>query len=193
MKRYVIALLVMTGSLTLFGCSKNASEIKGGQNAEVSSSQLSSNENSAAEVNHTTGDNRAPGFTLVDTKGKKVSLSDYKGKIVILDFWATWCPPCRKGIPDLIDIQKKYKNKVVIIGISVDTDTKDKVPSFIRDIRINYTVLYATPEVVQSYGNIEAIPTSFVIDKKGKIVNQFVGLTSKETYIDEIKKLLGKS
>jgi cytochrome c biogenesis protein CcmG/thiol:disulfide interchange protein DsbE len=107
-----------------------------------------------------------------------------------VDFWATWCPPCRKGIPDLVAIQSQFGSKIAIIGISLDTDTKDKVASFARDFNMNYPVLFATPGVVQSYGNIEAIPTSFIIDKKGNIVDQYVGLTPKETYVNEIKKLL---
>jgi len=135
----------------------------------------------------------APGFTLVDTQGKKISLDEYRGKIVIIDFWATWCPPCRKGIPDLINIQKEYKNKVAVIGISLDTDTKKDVVPFMKNMGINYPVVYANSQVVQDYGNVEAIPTSFVINKEGKIVNQHIGLTPKETYINEINKLLGRS
>ena len=79
---------------------------------------------------------------------------------------------------------------MAVIGISVDTDTKDQVASFAQNFNINYTVLFATPDVVNAYGNIESIPTSFIIDKNGNIVNQHVGLTPKEIYISEIKKLL---
>ena len=113
--------------------------------------------------------------------------------MVILDFWATWCPPCRRGIPDLISIKKEYKNKIAIIGVSLDVDTKKNVVPFIKTYGINYPVVYATNQVVRDYGNIDAIPTSFVIDKDGKIVNQHVGLTPKEVYVDEINKLLGNS
>lgn len=133
---------------------------------------------------------KAPNFTLTDINGKKVSLSEFKGKVVIIDFWATWCPPCRRGIPDLISIKKEFKNKIVIIGISLDIDTKKDVVPFVKNYGINYHVVYGDNEVVRAYGNIEAIPTSFIIDRKGKIVTQHVGLTSKETYINEIKKLL---
>lgn len=184
---------MLIASFSLFGCNKNTSETKNDQNNLNLNQSQPSVENSNASDELAANNKQAPNFTLVDTKGKKVRLSDYKGKVVIIDFWATWCPPCRRGIPDLIDIQKEFKNKVSVVGISVDTDTKGDVPSFIKNIGINYTVLFASPEVVQAYGNIEAIPTSFIIDKKGNIVNQHVGLTPKETYISEIKKLLGKS
>ncbi len=193
MKKYIVVLLMLIASFSLFGCNKNTSETKNDQNNLNLNQSQPSVENSNASDELAANNKQAPNFTLVDTKGKKVRLSDYKGKVVIIDFWATWCPPCRRGIPDLIDIQKEFKNKVSVVGISVDTDTKGDVPSFIKNIGINYTVLFASPEVVQAYGNIEAIPTSFIIDKKGNIVNQHVGLTPKETYISEIKKLLGKS
>lgn len=135
---------------------------------------------------------KAPDFILKSTGGKRIKLSDYKGKIVILDFWATWCPPCRKGIPDLINIQKTYKKNLVVIGISLDTGTKSDVIPFMKKYGINYNVVYADNEVVQNYGNIQAIPTSFIIDKKGNIVTSFVGLQEKEAFVNEINKLLKK-
>jgi thiol-disulfide isomerase/thioredoxin len=133
----------------------------------------------------------APNFTLQSTEGKTLKLSDFKGKVVIVDFWATWCPPCRKGIPDLIDLKKKYGSKgFEIIGVSVDSDTKDKVIPFVKENGMNYPVVYSDSNVLNLYGGIHNIPTSFVIDKKGKIVASYVGLTPKETYEDHIKKLL---
>jgi len=136
-------------------------------------------------------DDKAPDFSLKSVDGKTIKLSDYKGKIVILDFWATWCQPCRKGIPDLVLIQKKYKDDVVIIGISVDADkTKKDVPGFVKDYKINYPVVYFTEKVVKDYGGIESIPTAFVIDKKGNIVDKYVGLVEKQVYADKIKELM---
>lgn len=135
----------------------------------------------------------APDFTLTDTNGKKVKLSDYRGKVVILDFWATWCPPCRKGIPDLINIKKTYKDKLTIIGISLDIDSKKDVVPFMKEYGINYKIVYGDNDVVQKYGNINAIPTSFIIDQKGKIVKSFVGLQRKEAYTNHINSLIKKS
>jgi thiol-disulfide isomerase/thioredoxin len=136
---------------------------------------------------------KAADFSLKTPDGKIVKLSDYKNKIVILDFWATWCPPCRKGIPDLIAIQKEYKNDVVVIGISLDRDNTiaDVVP-FIKNYGINYPVVYGNMDVVKAYGGIEAIPTSFILDQKGNIVDTHVGLVPKETYTSVIKTLLTK-
>ncbi|MHB8579279.1 MAG: TlpA family protein disulfide reductase [Ignavibacteriaceae bacterium] len=180
-RKLFLAIIFLT-SFTIFGCNRNAS-------SEDVKSEAPVQENEQYVPSSPTA-SKAPNFTLVDTQGKKVSLSDYAGKVVIVDFWATWCPPCRKGIPDLIDIQKRFKNKVAVIGISVDTDTKSNVVPFMKSIGINYPVVFANSEVVQSYGGIEAIPTSFIIDKKGNISNQHVGLTDKGVIVDEIKKLL---
>jgi len=143
-----------------------------------------------SELNNFINEQKAPSFTLTDINNKKVSLSDFKGKVIILDFWATWCPPCRESIPDLIELQDKYKNKLVVIGISLDRETKPNVKEFVKDKGINYKILYATPEVVQAYGNINAIPTSFIINGKGFIVERYIGLTPKQTYIDRIDNLI---
>ncbi len=134
---------------------------------------------------------KAADFSLSTSDGKTLKLSDLKGKVVILDFWATWCPPCRKGIPDLIDLKKRYGTKgVEIVGISVDQETKPDVVPFIKDYGINYPVVYADNGIVINYGGIRAIPTTFVIDREGKIVASYEGLVSKLTYENHIKKLL---
>lgn len=135
---------------------------------------------------------KAPDFTLSGIDGKKINLSDYKGKVVILDFWATWCGPCRRGVPDLVSIQKNYKDKVVVIGISLDDErTKKDIVPFMNQYGVNYPVVYGTSEVVMNYGNIRAIPTSFIIDQNGNIVDKYVGLVSKEIYLGRIQSLLG--
>ena len=134
----------------------------------------------------------APDFTLPTSDGKTLKLSDLKGKVVIIDFWATWCPPCRKGIPDLIELKKKYGSKgLEIVGISVDAEnTIGEVIPFIKNQGINYPVVYGNSVVAQAYGGVSAIPTTFVIDKKGKIVASYEGLMSQATYENHIKKLL---
>ncbi len=142
---------------------------------------------------NTPDNKKAPDFALKTLDGKTVKLSDYKGKIVIIDFWATWCPPCRKGIPDLIDLQKNYSKDLVIVGISLDQERtiKDLKP-FIENYGINYPVVLGDEKVVKDYGGINAIPTSFIVDRKGFIVDSHVGLVPKTVYEDKIKKLLGK-
>ena len=135
---------------------------------------------------------KAPDFSLKSVDGKTVKLSDYKNKVVLIDFWATWCPPCRKGIPDLIELQKEFKKDFVVLGISVDTDTKGDVPGFIKDYGINYPVVYGDNSTAKLFGGVSGIPTSFLIDKKGNIVDKHVGLVPKETLAAGIKNLLKK-
>ena len=133
----------------------------------------------------------APPWQLLDLNGKPVSLSDFKGKVVILDFWATWCPPCREEIPHFIDLQKRYGNQgLAVVGISLDQGGPEVVASFVKDNGINYPVVMANDEVPTLYGNIEVIPTTFVINPTGEIVKQYVGLTDISVIEGDVKKLL---
>jgi len=134
----------------------------------------------------------APNFDLPTTNGKNLKLSDFRGKVVLLDFWATWCPPCRRGIPDLVSLKNEYKAKgLEIIGISLDQDnTIANVVPFIKQYKVNYPVVYGDMSIIQNYGGIQSIPTSFIINKEGKIVKSYIGLTDKSVYEKEINKLL---
>ncbi len=128
--------------------------------------------------------------------GKMLKLSDYRGKVVIIDFWATWCPPCRKGIPDLIKLKNEYKNKdVEIIGISLDRVTRagktaqDVIP-FIKKMGINYPIVWGTLQTPQAFGKVQAIPTTFFLDKNGKVRKKIEGLADIRTLESEIDFLL---
>jgi thiol-disulfide isomerase/thioredoxin len=136
---------------------------------------------------------RATDFALKSVSGKTVHLSDFKHKIIIIDFWATWCGPCRRGIPDLIALQKEFRKDLVIIGISLDDErTKSDVPAFVKNYKISYPVLYADDKIADAYGGIEGIPTAFVIDRKGKIREKHVGLVDRTRYSAAIRSLLQK-
>jgi peroxiredoxin len=133
----------------------------------------------------------APVWELKDMAGRTVKLSDFKGKVILLDFWATWCPPCREEIPGLIELQKKFGDRgLVVIGVSLDDGGVDVVKPFINKLGINYPVLMGTEEVARKYGDIQAIPTTFIIDRAGNIAAGHEGLTDKATFESEIKPLL---
>lgn len=141
---------------------------------------------------------KAPDFTLTAIDGKSLKLSDYKGKGVIINFWATWCPPCRAEIPDMVELQKEYQSKgFSFIGIAVG-DEEEKVKAFVSAQNINYPVAMGSRELAVSYGKftqegaIRGIPTSFVINGKGEIVDYFVGGRNKAAFTDAIKKALAK-
>jgi cytochrome c biogenesis protein CcmG/thiol:disulfide interchange protein DsbE len=134
----------------------------------------------------------ASDFNLEDLKNNKVSLKDFKNKIIILDFWATWCPPCREEIPDFIALYNIFKIKgVEIIGISLDR-SRDKVYSFVKLNNVNYPILFGNSKVSTDYGGIRAIPTTFIINQKGEIVKKYVGFQKKTVFEKEINRLLEK-
>jgi thiol-disulfide isomerase/thioredoxin len=133
----------------------------------------------------------APEFKLAGLDGKPLNLADSHGKVVLLNFWATWCGPCRAEIPDLVALQNKYKDRLQILGLVVDDDDQDAIKSFVADIGINYPVAVAGDDVRFQYGGIAALPTSFVLDAEGRVVQKHEGLRDPLLYETEIRSLLG--
>jgi cytochrome c biogenesis protein CcmG/thiol:disulfide interchange protein DsbE len=133
----------------------------------------------------------APDFKLGDLDGKPLTLGAAHGKVVLLNFWATWCGPCREEIPDLIALQARYKDNLKIIGISVDDDEADMVKKVVEQTGINYPVAMASPEVRMQYGGVTALPTSFVLDTEGRVVQKHEGLRDPLLYELEIRALAG--
>jgi peroxiredoxin len=134
---------------------------------------------------------KAPDFTLKNIDGKDISLSDYKGKVVFINFWATWCGPCRHEVPAFIELQEEFgKDKLVILGISLDQGDLSVVEDFVDEFKINYEVLYGTQQVVAAYGGIQSIPTTFVIDGDGNIRDGGVGFPGKDYFKKVVEALL---
>ncbi len=135
----------------------------------------------------------APDFTLKDTDGRPVSLSDYKGKVVLLNFWATWCGPCKIEVPWFIEYEQKLKDRgFAVVGVSMDEDGWDAVKPFMQQYGVNYRMLMGNDMVAQQYGGIDALPTTFVIDREGRIASAHVGLVSRRDYDNDIETLLSK-
>ena len=134
---------------------------------------------------------RAPAWELKDLDGNTVRMADYKGKVVILDFWATWCPPCKKEIPGFINLQKKYGDKgLVVIGVSLDEGGPAVVKPFAQKMGINYPLVMGDQKIAAAFGGIEAIPTTFIIDREGNVVTGHQGYADEATFESEIKPLL---
>jgi len=133
----------------------------------------------------------APPFLLRDINGKLVSTADWKGRVVILNFWATWCPPCREEIPELVQLQTKYKDKLLVVGASEDDDGPQKVQQFMQQHGMNYPVVMATKELIDNYGGVPALPTSFLIDPQGRVMTKHTGLYEYEVYEREVRALAG--
>jgi peroxiredoxin len=133
----------------------------------------------------------APNFSLKDADGNAVNLADYRGKVVLINFWATWCGPCEAEIPWFIEFEKKYKDQgFAVLGVSMDDDGWKSVRPYIASHKINYRIMIGSEVVSQQFGEIEALPTSFVLDREGRIASNHVGLVDKVDYQNEIVKLL---
>lgn len=134
----------------------------------------------------------APAFKLKDADGKIAQLSDYKGKVVLLNFWATWCGPCKVEIPWFIEFEQKYKDKgLAVIGVAMDEEGWEVIKPYIIDKKVNYRVLAGDDPTAQIYGGVDSLPTTFLIDREGKIAGVHVGLVSKSEYEKDIVALLG--
>lgn len=132
----------------------------------------------------------APLFTEPTIFGDSmIRLEAYRGKVVLLNFWATWCPPCQAEIPDMIKLQKDFADRLVVIGVSLDRgpNAKELVQDFYKKFGMNYPVVMGTDQMVMKYGGVSAIPTSFVIDKQGRIVEKIVGFRNYSTFLDSVK------
>ena len=147
MNKSYLNLLVIALALVAVACSKTDSKLPAAVSAEINDA--------------------APDFTLKDLTGRNISLSDYKGKVVLLEFWATWCPPCKASVPALVALHKKYEQQgFIVVGVSMDTDSdaSEKVRQFSASHNINYPVLIANEAIPKLY-NVISIPTSFLIGK----------------------------
>lgn len=133
----------------------------------------------------------APDFELKDVNGKVVHLSDYKGKVVLLDFWATWCGPCGIEIPWFTDLQRKYKDRgFTVLGVAMDDAGWKDVKPFVAERKINYQIVLGDDKTSDQYGDVEALPTTFMIDREGRIASVHVGLVGKDEFDNAIQKLL---
>jgi thiol-disulfide isomerase/thioredoxin len=140
---------------------------------------------------HLTQSSPAPDFTLQTLDGKQMTLSALKGKAVLLNFWATWCSPCKIEMPWFVELQKQYGPQgLQIVGVAMDDASKEDIAKFAKDIGVNYPILVGKEAVGDLYGGVPALPETFFIGRDGKIVDKILGLKGKSEIEDDIKKAL---
>jgi cytochrome c biogenesis protein CcmG/thiol:disulfide interchange protein DsbE len=170
-----IMIVSMVAILGMFGCGNGSGHSNGNDNTDRQSNSQ----------------NRAYEFQLETLKGKTITLDDYKGKVLILNIWDTWCPPCRAEIPDFIELYDEYQNKnVEILGVAAGRNGKNAVVDFVKEYKINYPIAIGSSDIFQGFGGVRSIPTTFIIDKKGNIVEKIVGLRPKEMFENKINSLI---
>lgn len=150
------------------------------------SSQLSATRSVQAKGDHPL----APAFSVTDLSGRALNLADYKGNVILLDFWATWCGPCRVEIPGFVQLQNRYRDQgLVVIGVSID-DGPEPVREFYKEFKMNYSVAMGSEKLGALYGGILGLPTTFLIGRDGRIYAKHVGATDLSVFEEEIKQLL---
>jgi cytochrome c biogenesis protein CcmG/thiol:disulfide interchange protein DsbE len=133
----------------------------------------------------------APGFTLQNPAGAKISLADYKGKVVLLNFWATWCVGCKEEIPWFVDFQTKYKPEgLEVLGVSLDDEGWKVLKPYLAEHPMNYTVLLGNDDVATLYGGVDALPTTLLIDRNGNIASSHLGVVDRVAVEKELQALL---
>jgi peroxiredoxin len=172
-----LAMVAAAGALLVWSCSCSSSAA-----------------NSRAQQKQSNTRKPAPDFTLTDANGQSVKLSDYRGKVVLLNFWATWCGPCQIEIPWFIEFEQQFKSKgLEVVGVSMDEDGWKAIKPYITAHKVNYRVLLGDETVSQLYGGLDALPTTFIIDRDGKVAfTPHIGLAGKDEYLSEIQSLLGE-
>jgi cytochrome c biogenesis protein CcmG/thiol:disulfide interchange protein DsbE len=207
-KRNSIVLVAVLAILAIFGWAgwvnwENRQQAAPRLAASVPKGELVPDANGMAQYQSPLAGKPAPAFALENLSGKKVSLADYKGKAVLVNFWATWCGPCKIETPWLIELRNKYASQgFEILGISTEGDdlkpsdkagwAKDKaaIAKFVDQEKVPYPVLINGDSLSQAYGGLDSMPTSFFIDRKGTVVNAEMGLTSEADIEGNIKKAL---
>src|SRR5664279_3989916 len=132
-----------------------------------------------------------PDFDLATLDGQRMKLSDFRGKTVLLNFWATWCQPCKIEMPWFVELQNQYgKDGLVVLGVAMDDSEASKIAQFAHEMGVNYPVLLGTDQVSEEYGNVEFLPTSFYIDRDGRIVGKGTGLLGRSEIEENVRKAL---
>ena len=180
---YILSVLMLLS----IGCSKKSASNRSSDNTGTSG--ISVPEVVSVQVR----DNKVPNFSWKDASGKTIDLDSYRGKVTVINFWATWCGPCIHEIPDLIELSKELSDKnVKLIGVSLDRgpNVAEDVQNFVTEKGIPYQVVLANEELENAFGNISSIPTTFLVDDQGTIRQTIIGIRTKRVLIQAVTDLL---
>lgn len=149
---------------------------------------------SSRQLQQASGRQTAPDFKLTDSEGRPIQLSALRGRVVLLNFWATWCAPCRAEIPCLVDLQQRYRDRgLTVVGVSLDDEGWSAVRPFLTQNQVNYPVGIGDASLTTAYGGVESLPATLIIDRQGRIISVHAGLVSKETYERAISAALSET
>ena len=183
----VIALSTLAG-IGLFAASHNFEFVQKADAAVPAARPVDANQ---PVIRFVKNPEMAPPLDTLDLLGRPVNKSNWGGKVVLVNFWATWCPPCREEIPELLELKREFSDKMEVVGISEDDDPPANVLKFAHAKGMTYPIVMATPQLVEAYGGVPALPTSFLIDTQGRVVQKHSGLYPIDYYQREIRSLLG--
>ena len=192
-RRALVLVLALGGVLVTWAAARYARQVEG-RDAAPSAARAADPDAAGSEkvtLRFFRDPKPAPAFTVKDLDGREISPPRLRGKVVIVNFWATWCGPCRAEIPDLVALQEKYKDTLQIIGISEDEGGVDVVKRFAAEHKINYPVAMTTPEIEKMFPGISALPTSFILDRESRVVQKHVGMLTARTTEYEARHLAG--
>ena len=191
-RRALVLVLAIGGVLVTWAAARYARDVESRQVSAQTTAPARTGANGEKVTLRFFRDPRpAPAFTLTDLDGREVSPASLRGKVVIVNFWATWCGPCRAEIPDLVALQAKYKDTLQVVGISEDEAGVDVVKRFAAEHKINYPVAMVTPEIEKLFPGISALPTSYILDRESRIVQKHVGMLTARTTEYEARHLAG--
>ena len=178
----------LAGVLWITGCSERV-----GPPSQAENKPAASGKPAPFDLNAAVGKS-APAFNLKDGDGKTVHFADYKGKVVLLDFWATWCGPCKIEIPWFIDFERQFKDRgFSVVGVSMDEDGWKAIKPYAANMKMNYPILLGDDNVSTAYGGLDSLPTTLLIDRQGKVASVHVGVSmGKDEFKNAIEKLLAE-
>lgn len=199
MRKISIAALVGAAALLTLGLELKSSaslarHVAAGASASSASTPAKGtgrDDNSEMVIRFASNPQPMPPFLLNDLDGDIISTASWRGKVVVLNFWATWCPPCREEIPEMIELSKRFKDRLQIVGVSMDDAPDDEVRQFARNMGIDYPIVMGSSTLSREYGGVPALPTSFVVNTEGRIVQKHEGIYPIDVYDSEVRSLLG--